>query len=243
MEVPTESLDMSSWNSSTKRDLDSVGTSEASSSMSAKKLIQFREIILQIKTMDNLFLVQLKIRYININHNIIILISSYPFISLINCPWLLFHGIILLSFYCIFFDCIYFGTSLRPCREDFVLSSLAFLILLTFIYYWIRDVIREAIKKYEVLPAGLFIVFLIFVFSEGMLFLSFFWASFHSSLTDIVEEGLYVPDLCELTYTNTLLLSNAALSLGCAKIHKENNHGNSIDYSFILAWAFITLQI
>ena len=23
----------------------------------------------------------------------------------------------------------------------------------------------------------------------------------------------------------------------------ENNHGNSIDYSFILAWAFITLQI
>ena len=53
--------------------------------------------------MDNLFLVQLKIRYININHNIIILISSYPFISLINCPWLLFHGIILLSFYCIFF--------------------------------------------------------------------------------------------------------------------------------------------
>ena len=60
---------------------------------------------------------------------------------------------------------------MAPCREDFVLSSLAFLILLTFIYYWIRDVIREAIKKYEVLPAGLFIVFLIFVFSEGILFL------------------------------------------------------------------------
>jgi len=182
--------------------------------------------------MDNLFLVQLKIRYININHNIIILISSYPFISLMNCPWLLFHGIILLSFYCIFFD------FLISCR---IITMI--LLLLTFIYYWIRDVVREAVKKYEVLPAGLFIVFLIFVFSEGMLFLSFFWASFHSSLTDMVEEGLYVPDLCELTYTNTLLLSNAALSLGCAKIHKENNHGNSIDYSFILAWAFITLQI
>ena len=123
------------------------------------------------------------------------------------------------------------------------LLCLCFLIFLYYIYYWIRDVIREVIKKYEVLPAGLFIVFLIFVFSEGMLFISFFWASFHSSLTDIVEEGLYVPDLCELTYTNTLLLSNAALSLGCAKIHKENNHGNSIDYSFILAWAFITLQL
>ena len=40
-----------------------------------------------------------KIRYIN--HNIIILISSYPFISLINCPWLLFHGIILLDIFLI----------------------------------------------------------------------------------------------------------------------------------------------
>ena len=121
--------------------------------------------------MDNLFLVQLKIRYININHNIIILISSYPFISLINCPWLLFHGIILLSFYCIFFDCIYFVdakvSSISTPTVSRISITLAFLILLTFIYYWIRDVIREAIKKYEVLPAGLFIVFLIFVFSEG----------------------------------------------------------------------------
>ena len=183
--------------------------------------------------MDNLFLVQLKIRYININHNIIILISSYPFISLINCPWLLFHGIILLSF------CSMFLGPITPLS----LLCLCFLIFLYYIYYWIRDVIREVIKKYEVLPAGLFIVFLIFVFSEGMLFLSFFWASFHSSLTDIVEEGLYVPDLCELTYTNTLLLSNAALSLGCAFICRENNIYYLGNYSFILAWTFITLQI
>ena len=76
-----------------------------------------------------------------------------------------------------------------------------------------------------------------------MLFLSFFWASFHSSLTDIVEEGLYVPDLCELTYTNTLLLSNAALSLVCAFICRENNIYYLGNYSFILAWTFITLQI
>ena len=96
---------------------------------------KFREIILQIKTMDNLFLVQLKIRYININHNIIILISSYPFISLINCPWLLFHGIILLSFYCIFFDCIYFVdakvSSISTPTVSRISITLAFLILLT----------------------------------------------------------------------------------------------------------------
>ena len=64
---------------------------------------------------------------------------------------------------------------------------MAFLILQTFIFYWNSDVIREAIKKYEVLPPGVFIVFLKFRFSEGMLILSFFGATFHSSLTEIVE--------------------------------------------------------
>ena len=56
----------------------------------------------------NRFFILLIDSFYTLSHNIIILISSYPFISLINCPWLLFHGIILLSFYCIFFDCIYF---------------------------------------------------------------------------------------------------------------------------------------
>ena len=115
------------------------------------------------------------------------------------------------------------------------------------INYWIRDVIREYIKKYEVIIIMLFIVFLIFVFSEGMLFISFFWASFHSSCSPIIEEILYVPDPCELTYTNTLILSNAALSLGCTFICREaviGNYGGNISIiSFILAWTFISLQI
>ena len=56
------------------------------------------------------------------------------------------------------------------------------------------------------------------------------------------EEILYVPDPCELTYTNTLILSNAALSLGCAFICRESNQNLSI-ISFILAWTFILLQL
>ena len=32
------------------------------------------------------------------------------------------------------------------------------------------------------------------------------------------REGFYVPDPCELTFANTLLLSNAAISLGNAFI-------------------------
>ena len=127
--------------------------------------------------------------------------------STVPSKWLLFI-IILLSFW---------KSTLSSLN-----TSLGFLYIIIAINYWIRDVIREYIKKYEVL---IFIVFLIFVFSEGMLFLSFFWASFHSSCSPAI---LFVPDPCELTYTNTLLLSNAALSLGCAFICRENNQNTDI---------------
>ena len=122
-------------------------------------------------------------------------------------------------------------------------------LILIVINYWIKDVIREYIKKYEVLIIMLFIVFLIFIFSEGILFVSLFWITFHSSCSPCLsiwpQEGLYVADPCELTYTNTLLLSNAALSLGCTFIFRENNQGNQhiLIISFILSLTFITLQI
>ena len=129
------------------------------------------------------------------------------------------------------------------------LSGFLFIYIIIAINYWIRDVIREYTKKYEVLIIMLFIVFLVFVFSEGLLFLSFFWVFFHSSCSSAAEDplGIYVPDPCELTYTNTLLSSNAALSLGCTFICREAVIGGGnisiISIAFILAWTFISLQI
>jgi len=96
----------------------------------------------------------------------------------------------------------------------------------------------------------LFIVFFLFIISEALLFLSFFWATFHSlsspSLGVWPGEGLYVPDPCELTFANTLLLSNAAVSLGGAFVSLEISLTFLIYFSyfsFILAWTFISLQI
>merc|ERR1711982_230546 len=43
-----------------------------------------------------------------------------------------------------------------------------------------RDLLRENDKKYEVLLIILFLVFLLFLFSEALLFVSFFWTTFHS---------------------------------------------------------------
>merc|ERR1712203_679569 len=101
---------------------------------------------------------------------------------------------------------------------------------------------RELDKKYEVLLIIFFLVFLLFV--------SFFWTSFHSLSSPTLEiwpgEGFYLPDPCELTFAHTLLLSNAAISLGNAFISLEISSQFFTFFSlfsFILAWTFISLQI
>merc|ERR1739845_253535 len=94
------------------------------------------------------------------------------------------------------------------------------------------------------------LVFFLFISSEALLFVSFFWASFHSSSSPSIGicpgEGFYVPDPCELTFANTLLLSNAAVSLGGAFVSIETNCSMLAFFSFfsfLLAWTFISLQI
>merc|ERR1711909_19345 len=119
-----------------------------------------------------------------------------------------------------------------------------------FFHFWFRDLLRELAKKYEVLLIIFFLLFLLFLVSEGLLFVSFFWASFHSSSSPTLGvwpgEAFYVPDPMELTFANTLLLSNAAVSLGGAFVCLEISCSSGIFFSlisFILAWTFISLQI
>merc|ERR1712210_3428 len=115
---------------------------------------------------------------------------------------------------------------------------------------WFRDLLRELNKKYEILLMVLYLVFFLFLSSEALLFISFFWAAFHSFSSPTLGvwpgEGFYVPDPCELTFANTLLLSNAAVSLGGAFVSLEISSQFLIFFSlfsFILAWTFISLQI
>jgi heme/copper-type cytochrome/quinol oxidase subunit 3 len=64
--------------------------------------------------------------------------------------------------------------------------------------FWFRDLLRELNKKYEVLLIIFFLVFLLFLVSEGLLFVSFFWTSFHSSSSPSLGiwpgEGFYVDE-------------------------------------------------
>merc|ERR1712196_187115 len=116
------------------------------------------------------------------------------------------------------------------------------------LHFWFRDLLRDLYKKYEILLMVLFLVFFLFLASEALLFIFFFWASFHSlsspSLGVWPGESFYVPDPCELTFANTLLLSNAAVSLGNAFISLQISSSFMIFFalfSFYLSSLFISL--
>merc|ERR1711968_363551 len=176
-------------------------------------------------------------------------VASGPFCLLVNSPWLLVFALLIffifisaLNFYC--WKGIHFSFSL-----DLVLLFIFFGLVITF-HFWFRDLLREKLKKYEILLMVLFLGFFLFLASEALLFISFFWASFHSSSSPTLGvwpgEAFYVPDPMELTFANTLLLSNAAVSLGGAFVCLEISCSSKIFFSlisFILAWTFISLQI
>merc|ERR1711897_16633 len=175
-------------------------------------------------------------------------VASGPFCLLVNSPWLLVFALLFflyvlgLNLYC--WKGIHFSWSL-----DLIFLCL-FLGLIISLHFWFRDLLRELNKKYEILLMVLFLVFFLFLASEALLFVSFFWASFHSLSSPTLGiwpgEGFYLPDPCELTFANTLLLSNAAVSLGNAFISLEISSSFLIFFSlfsFILAWTFISLQI
>merc|ERR1712204_164279 len=155
-------------------------------------------------------------------------VASDSFCFLCNCSWLLVFA--LYVFFMIFsgFN-LYCWKGIHFSWNNFLIFLLLILGLIFYFHFWFRDLLRELAKKYEILLIILFLVFLLFIVSEGLLFVSFFWTSFHS-----------------LSFANTLLLSNAAVSLGNAFISLEISSQFFIFFSlfsFILAWTFISLQI
>merc|ERR1711979_103934 len=175
--------------------------------------------------------------------------ASGPFSLLINSPWLLVFAL------CIFFLSLS-GFNLNCWKgihfswSNSLIFLLLFLGLIFSFHFWFRDLLREFAIKYEILLMVLFLLFFLFLASEALLFISFFWASFHSlsSLTLGIcpVEGFYLPDPSELTFANTPLLSNAAVSLGGAFVSLEISLQFLIFFSlfsFILAWTFVSLQI
>merc|ERR1712137_351648 len=103
-------------------------------------------------------------------------VASSPFCLLVNSPWLLVFAL------CLFF-LILSGFNLYCLQGKHFSWSYSFELLLLHIglifafNFWFRDLLRVLAKKYEILLMVLFHVFFLFLASEALLFVSFFWAS------------------------------------------------------------------
>ena len=139
-------------------------------------------------------------------------VASDSFCFLINSSWLLVFILYVFSLFFSGFN-LYCWRGIHFSQNNFLIFLHLFSSLLFSFHFWFRDLLRELDKKYEVLLIIFFLLFLLFLVSEGLLFVSFFWTSFHSLSSSTLGiwpgEGFYLPDPCELTFGNTLLLSKS----------------------------------
>merc|ERR1712113_287784 len=141
--------------------------------------------------------------------------SSNPFCLLIHSSWLLVLSLSILFMILSVFN-LYLWKNIHFSWSNCIIFLLIYLLFIISFHYWFRDLLRELFKKYEILLFVLFFVFFVFVFSELLLFVSFFWASFHA----LSLGGAFVSLEISLQF---IILSSLS--------------------SFILAVAFISLQI
>ena len=121
---------------------------------------------------------------------------------------------------------------------------------------WWRDIIREGRKgdHTKKVQKGLLLGFVLFIISEIMLFFSFFWTFFHSSLSPAIDLGHSWPPLgvnpmnylsLPLLGTCTLLASGFLLTLS----HESIIFGNKIHsirhliFTILLGILFLILQL
>lgn len=137
-----------------------------------------------------------------------------------------------------------------------LLMFTGFLIIVLTMYVWFRDIVREAVyegQHTKQVQLGLRNGMLLFIFSELMFFISFFWAFFHSSLSPTPEIGSLWPPLgintidpWGIPLLNTIILLSSGATITWA--HHSiicGNRKNSILSLFLtifLAFFFLIIQ-
>lgn len=93
--------------------------------------------------------------------------------------------------------------------------TISLLVTLMIMFVWFRDILRESKQGLHtiIVQKGLILGYILFLITEIMLFFSFFWSYFHSSLSPTVSLGLIWPPIGieAVNYTSIPLLGSLLL--------------------------------
>merc|ERR1711976_321253 len=104
-------------------------------------------------------------------------VASGPFCLLVNSPWPLVFALCLFIQFLSGFN-LYCWKGIHFSWSNFLVLVFWGSFMVFSFHFWFRDLLRELTKKYEILLMVLFLVFFLFLASEALLFVSFFWSSF-----------------------------------------------------------------
>nr|YP_009138128.1 cytochrome c oxidase subunit 3 [Calliarthron tuberculosum]AKG26260.1 cytochrome c oxidase subunit 3 [Calliarthron tuberculosum] len=142
-------------------------------------------------------------------------------------------------------------------NQGALVLTTSFLMLLTTMFVWWRDVIRESTLEGHhtgIVQQGLRYGVLLFIVSEILFFFAFFWAFFHSSLAPTVEigsiwppNGISVLNPWEIPFLNTLILLLSGCTVTWAHHAMVSNQRTEafigLTLTVILAVIFTSLQV
>ena len=134
--------------------------------------------------------------------------------------------------------------------------TLAFLLVISSMSFWFRDVISEATylgNHTLAVQRGLNMGVALFIVSEALFFLAIFWAFFHSALSPTIELGAQWPPMgieainpFELPLLNTVILLSSGVTVTYAHHSLIQGNRSGVLYGLvitvILAIVFTALQ-
>nr|AHX97850.1 cytochrome c oxidase subunit III [Phaenocarpa sp. QL-2014] len=173
----------------------------------------------------------------------------HPFHLVTESPWPLLSSFSLLFFM--------LGVIMMFNNINMYMLLISSFMLILIIIQWWRDVIRESTLQgnhtYKVFK-GIYMGMILFILSEIMFFVSFFWTYFHMFLSPSIEIGSNWPPMEILSFNpygtpllNTLILLSSGVSITWShyEILNSMNYNKavvSIFLTLILGWLFVFYQ-